>query len=39
MRYTAIEFEQISVSVLVADDATLRFNAEEKALVVKFRSF
>ena len=41
MRYTAIEFEQVrhDYNLLVADDATLRFDAEEKALVVKFRSF
>lgn len=39
MRYTAIEFERVPHDILVADDATLRFSAEEKALVVKFRSF
>ena len=41
MRYTAIEFERVPHhhDFLVADDATLRFGAEEKALVVKFRSF
>lgn len=27
------------VDLLVADDATLRFDAEEEALVVNFRSF
>jgi hypothetical protein len=41
MRYTAIEFQGVSLycDLLVADDATLRFDAEEKALFVKFRSF
>jgi len=39
MRYTAIEFERVPYNFLVADDATLRFDAEGKALVVKFRSF
>lgn len=41
MRYTAIEFERFPYDrgLLVADDAALRFDAEEKALVVKFRSF
>ena len=39
MRYTAIEFERVPDNLLVADDATLRFDTEEKAIVVKFRSF
>ena len=41
MRYTAIEFERVrhDYDLLVADDATLRFDAEGKALAVKFRSF
>jgi len=41
MRYTAIEFEKVprDPNFLVADDAMLRFDVEEKALVVRFRSF
>ena len=39
MKYTAIEFERVPYCFLVADDVTLRFGAEKKALVVKFRSF
>ena len=39
MRYTAIEFEKVPHDLLIANDATLRFDAEGKALAVKFRSF